>query len=1137
MSILSRFDLTPEQRAAVTGRQPAISVTAGAGSGKTLTLVGRYLSLLEAGLPLHSLVAITFTDKAAREMRNRVRAAATDWLAQSQASDLEMWQEAFSALDSALISTIHALCATILRAHPAEAGLDPAFGVLDEGASAVWRARSVEDGLAWAATQPDVVDLFSVFQEAQLRRLMSGLLSKRLDAAQALSGLTSLPLERWATALDDWCADHLDASQWEEALHRLATLQADKADDKLEVARQAVLADWTAACQAWRAKEWDLLFEKLLALRGDISTGGQKGNWAEQNLAAAREAMASLRAHFDQNLSQVVAKNKPSSWALDRRVAGLLPLVGRLFEQTEAIYQSYKSEAGALDFDDLEDMTARLLTGNQALREHWQSEIGALLLVDEFQDTNQRQRNIVYALSGFVPATAAPGRRAALFVVGDAKQSIYRFRGADVTVFRGVQADIREAGGALIDFDLTFRAHKRLVDLINALLAPLMASQEDPSRPYDVPFAPLRAYRSEPRPHMRPPYVEFVLGLGEDKDAGRWAAAVGLARHMSELQTAGQIEWQDVALLFRASTAFGIYEDALERAGIPFVTVAGRGFYDRPEIRDLLNVLAAIADPSDDLAMAGLLRSPSMGLSDAALYRLRWGGNGERRPFWTTLKHLSGLDGLEEEDRLRAESARRIVATLHDQTGRVPVAHLLKAYLDMTHYRAALRLVAGGERLRRNIDKLLGDAYGSELVSVAEFLEYVAVLRDAGVRESEAPTEAGGAVQLMTIHKAKGLEFPVVILADAGYTPGPRSEPFYLDQELGLLLHLSDGDAQPAAYRLGAWREGEQQAAEERRLLYVAATRAREKLILSGNVKLSMARASTGQLRFTGWLAELAQVVGLSEAYLADVPASPHSVSLDWGDGLATCTIQPPVSVLPPLAFSSAVPPVGGLDERADLLAPLATVTGLRATLDRKLKERESDPPERVWRVVPKDTRAVPALVIGNLTHVALRYWLFPDQPRFSDFLQPFALEAGLTDPTSIRTALGHVESLLARFQSHPLFAQITSAKRYHEVPYSVMVDGQPCNGMLDLLFCPGPDAEWTIVEFKTDHLAGTQDLAAYVGRAGYDRQVQDYVQAIEQQMGHSPKVLLVFLNVGHSIRVLAPGPDFSSWKPWEKQA
>ncbi len=469
-----------------------------------------------------------------------------------------------------------------------------------------------------------------------------------------------------------------------------------------------------------------------------------------------------------------------------------------------------------------------------------------------------------------------------------------------MAVFRQVQADIKAGGGALINFDLTFRAHESLVELSNALLAPLMFTGDDLSRPYDVPFAPLKAHRRESI--MNPPYLEFHLGLGEDKNAGRQAAAAGLANCLQKLHQAGQLQWQDAALLFRAGTAFGVYENALEQAGIPFVTIAGRGFYNRPEIRDLLNALAAIADPTDDLAMAGLLRSPAIGLTDGALYLLRHAGDGRHRPFWPTLYREQALAGLPEDDRERAEFARHVINTLHARAGRVSVARLLKVFLDMTHYRAALRLLPGGQRLRRNIDKLLADAHQSQLINISEFLEYLAALDDVGAREGEASTEAGGAVQLMTIHKAKGLEFPVVVLADAGYTGVNRPAPFYLDETLGMVINLSDGQTQPAAYRLAARREAEQQTAEGRRLLYVAATRAKEKLIISGNARRSTAKANPGKLMMGGWLAQLAEVIGLSEARLPEMPASAQNIPLNWQDGGAICTVYPPADPAPPAA-------------------------------------------------------------------------------------------------------------------------------------------------------------------------------------------------------------------------------------------
>ena len=1183
LSILSLFRLTEEQHAATTAREAAISVTAGAGSGKTRTLVGRYLALLELGLPLRSLVAITFTDKAAREMRNRIRALTADWLAQEGIADNRaLWEEAFSALDSARISTIHGLCATILRAHPAEASLDPAFSVLDEGQSAVWRARAVEEGLAWATTEPEVVRLFTLFQEAQLRRLIADLLDKRLDAEQTLAGLPEDPLALWAAAIDQWLTELLTVPSWQESLEILAELQAQKEDDKLEIARREVLVHWAEARQAQVAQDWDALYEALLVLRGAVSSRGQKGNWAVEELEAARAAMVTLRTHFDQEVSRLVNKKRPISWPLDRRVAELLPLVRRLFEQTRAIYQSYKSEAHTLDFDDLEQMTAQLLTNNEAVRTRWQQEINAVLLVDEFQDTNQRQREIVYALAGFEPtnSTSPNGKQSpspnppipqsfdfaqdkspnlpisqspnlptsSLFVVGDSKQSIYRFRGADVAVFRQVQADIKEVGGALINFDLTFRAHKLLVDLTNALLAPLMPAEDDTHRPYDVPFAALKAHRQEPRPELEPPYLEFQIGLGDDKQAGRITAAVSLTQRLMELQQSGQIEWQDVALLFRASTAFGIYEDALEQAGIPFVTIAGRGFYDRPEVRDLLNALAAIADPTDDLAMAGLLRSPAIGLSDGAIYLLRWAEPQRRRPFWQALQNLAGIEGLSTEDRQQAEFARQLIADLHEQAGRVTVAQLLKTFLDATHYRAVLRLTPGGERLRRNIDKLVADAHRSELVSITEFLEYLAALGDVGARESEAPTEAGGAVQLMTIHKAKGLEFPVVVLADAGYTGGFRSAPFFLDQELGLLLNLSENDAQPATFRLAIQREAEQEAAEERRLLYVAATRAMEKFIISGDAKLSRAKKNPGRLLFSGWLDQLAQVVGLKEVQLpAGGPIDPQPIPLDWQNGAAVCIIYPPLRLTPPDTAAGAAPPSVNLADKPDLLTPL--IAGPAAVLDEKIEERESDPPPRVWRVVPQTQYEVPAWVVGSLTHAALRHWRFPSDEgsdkglsegsdkgssevpdktlseapdeNFANFLRPFALEAGLTDQSSIDIALSRVTNLLTRFQAHPLYTELSAAERHHEVPFSLILDGETHSGIIDLLFRSSPEAAWTIAEFKTDRLSEGVNLVEHMQSKGYDRQVGIYRQAIIQLLGSSPQILLVFLNVGQTVQIL----------------
>ncbi|MFN2228076.1 MAG: UvrD-helicase domain-containing protein, partial [Anaerolineae bacterium] len=727
--ILSQLALTGAQREAATAGDAALVVTAGAGSGKTRTLAARFAHLLEAGHPLRCLVAITFTDKAAREMRSRIRGLVSEQLQTPREAPGQVptpgplphpepgpayWREVLAGLEGARIGTIHSFCAELLRAQPAEAGIDPGFSVLDENTAAVLRDRALEAALAWAANDPGASALFEALSEHRLRETVRTLLDRRLDTAAAFRVLGDDPLPAWGQALEAWLGDALAAAAWREPLAVLAEVESERESDRLEQARRAVLQAWDQVQAAQRAGAWDPCLEALCALRAAIVTGGARANWAADDLAAAREAMTGLREHFDRRLAPLADRKKPVRWQLDRQAAELLPLLQATHHRALAEYGRAREERNALDFDDLEAMAAELLAGDAAVRARWQGEIEAVL-VDEFQDTNARQRQIVYALSGFrAPQGHQAGSAAgSLFVVGDAKQSIYRFRGADVAVFRQVQADVAAAGGRQVDLDVTFRAHGPLVETLNTLLAPILGSEAEADQPFQVPFAPLRAFRQAPRPGIGGPFVEFHLGLGDSAEEGRQAAGRALAGRLHELHEREGLAWGDVALLFRASTAFPYYEDALEAAGIPFVTVAGRGFYERPEVRDLLNALAALADPRDDAAMAGLLRSPAIGLTDAALYRLRFGPDGHRRGLWAALQDAPAeLDPAGAE---RAALALNLIQDLSSLAGRVPVGRLLKRLLDATGYRAGLAL-AGGERLLRNVDKLVDDAHRSGLV-------------------------------------------------------------------------------------------------------------------------------------------------------------------------------------------------------------------------------------------------------------------------------------------------------------------------------------------------------------------------------------------------------------------------------------
>jgi ATP-dependent helicase/nuclease subunit A len=1130
MSLLSQFHFKGNQEKAVTDSASAIAVTAGAGSGKTLSLVGRYLHLLEQGYPIRSILAITFTEKAAREMRSRIR----DSLSRVSADVAQDKNSSFiippSSFDSARIGTIHSLCAEILRAHPAEAGLDPAFEVLEEGLSAALQAEAIESALAWASTDEQSAALFGVFKENELRQILNALMSRRLDVDSLLpSGhFAGLGMrEKFASSLSSYLATYLDSQTWLDSLSTLASLQSTSPEDKLELSRQSVLAQWDEIQQDRAAQNWDALLTSLTALRKATSTQGKKDNWAE--IETVRAAMTDLRQIYDEHLKFLAEKSR---FALDEQLATHLPAVHRLLDQTLCEYQSRKDERQSLDFDDLEGLTAQLLTAHPEVRAQIQSDLRAVL-VDEFQDTNDRQRQIVYALTGFntdskvsrlssVQSLETLDSRTDLFIVGDSKQSIYRFRSADVTVFRQVQADIKTSGGELIDLDLTFRAHKPLLENLNNLLAPILGESDDPARPYAVPFAPLRAYRQNPeRENIQPPFVEFHLGLGESAEEGRASAAQALAHRLRELHQTEGFAWGDMALLFRSSTAYPVYENALEAAGIPFVTVAGRGFYDRPEIRDLLNALAAIADPTDDLALLGLLRSPAFALPDAEIYRLRFPNPSSTQPAnlldSIRQRNISSRSGAEwtqhDTDSSFIFHLSSLLEELHSLSGRTSAATILKRFLDLTHYRAILASDPNGARMIRNVEKLLADAHRSRLVSLTDFLAYVQTLRDVSFREGEAPADSSnaGAVQLMTVHKAKGLEFPLTVLADAAYEHRGAGAKIQLTDTL--LLDLRGDDFHSTAWQLTARLEDYRAEAEDARLLYVAATRAKEKLLVSGHVKLK----KDGTLSLAGWLGKF--------DFLREMSMPGHFLLTDGIS--ATIYSSSPDSASdfpqPAEAFPAESPP------ESDLLPPLAPASPLA---DDTLRARESDPPQRVWRIVSKTkTPRAPAWLVGRLVHEAIRRWHFPAEVRrdfpdddFESFLRPFALESGLTDPKEIHAAIQESRRLLERLRAHSLFAELDSAERHHEVRYDLP---EPYGrGILDLLY--RTDAGWFIIDFKTDEVRSDDEARSAISQNGYDRQVARYARAIGAQLkvraepsrSVQAKTRLVFLNVNGEVKI-----------------
>lgn len=869
------MEFTPEQRTAIE-RSCNLVVTAGAGSGKTRVLVERYLRLiLEHGVG--AVLAITFTDKAAREMRARVRQTIETRARAANDDDRADWEERRAAAEAARIGTIHAFCGALLRAQPAESELDPRFVVLDEVQAGMLLAESIDAAIAQAArAASDDVELAAALAEfglAELRGMLDGMLR---GGSQVRAALAAMPAaddalcafwrERLAatraTALAELFADPAWCAAT-DALRRLGPHTPP--GDRIGAQVRAIVA-WLTSVDADTATADD--FAAIEAI--DLRSGSAKHWGGKEALEEAKSALRTLREAYKAIKEWLAAPDDD----LERRAARVTLGLRTLYDLASARYRRDKDERDALDFDDLERRARDLLVSNPAVRARWQAELRAVL-VDEFQDTNADQRDIIYALTGLLDGEAGDGRSPELFVVGDGKQSIYRFRGADVSVFRQAADDIERQGGQSTSMQMSFRTHQTLVAWVNQVTEAIFA-RPGALRSYEFPFEPLNAYR-DTAPLKR--CVELhITGGGDSADERRAAEAQAIARRIKELCESDEPivfdgadrnhRWRapkpdDFAFLFQTSTVFEIYEQALREADIPFLTTAGRGYYGRKEVQDLIHLLRTLDDPADDLALVGVLRAPLFAIDDASIISLRLANpNGA---IWDALQ--AGNNAAAADERSAAlDFARVTLRDLHARRARVTVVELLRAALASTGYLATISGLPDGARRRVNVEKLLEAVRLAGSNGLSALSEYLEDLLRAEPREGEAPLEADGSVRLMTIHRSKGLEFPIVVLPDLTRTPNSRTDAWLARRDLGLALKLRDAanEWQPSiAYRLAMDEERRMEQAERERLLYVALTRARDYLILGG---------ATGRMRGDNWFKRIAAALGWSGD--ADAPTA-----------------------------------------------------------------------------------------------------------------------------------------------------------------------------------------------------------------------------------------------------------------------
>jgi ATP-dependent exoDNAse (exonuclease V) beta subunit len=745
-----------------------VFVSAGAGTGKTTVLVERFVrAICDRGLPIDSVLAITYTERAAGELRGRIRAR----LGELGRHDLAR------ELDGAWISTIHGFCHRLLKAHPFEAAVDPNFRVIDESQSRVLAGEAFDSALErfCASEDPERIRLLATYGARGLRRMLTGVYETLRSAGRDLVlEVTERP------GLD---------SRIEELREAARCLAEDS--EAADAAREA-------AARAIEFLEQPPRPERLLELSDFTPRGGKR-----ERAATYEEARRGVE-----------------QAALDELAARDRALLEDLLRRFSDAYAAAKASESALDFEDLQ-LTARdLLRDQPAIRER-ESWRFRSVLVDEFQDTNRLQCELIDLL-----ATED------LFFVGDEFQSIYRFRHADVEVFR----ERREASGGVLALTENYRSRPEVLQVINHLF----------SSDFGDAFQPLSAAGRFEDPAFGPAVELLVTDKSTYKDTGvhwRDAEAKHVAARVKDLVDSGEATPGEIVLLFAAGTDARLYEQALRELALPTFRATGRDYYHQQQVVDLLAYLRLLHNRYDDEAVVTVLASPFVGISNDGLVHLR--RSAERRPLFVGLEK-SVPAGLSDRDERLVRAFRQRFDRLARLAPRLSLERLCERIMTEHDYDLAVLAQWDGRRRYANLRKLARLARSYEELrgpDVEGFVRFVRELDTVGASELEAVAEEEGTdvIRLLTIHGAKGLEFKVVVVADAGRHGASRDADEILclpDGRLGFrVADPSTGKRRPTSdYQEVKEVEDEAAEAERRRLYYVAMTRAIDRLIVSGSI-------------------------------------------------------------------------------------------------------------------------------------------------------------------------------------------------------------------------------------------------------------------------------------------------------------
>jgi ATP-dependent exoDNAse (exonuclease V) beta subunit len=1029
------------QQAAIERWGQDVCVVAGPGSGKTRVLIERFRWLVAAqGVPASRILAVTFTEKAATEIKRRLLASFAETAGLQE------------QIERAWVSTIHGFCTRLLRENAIAAGVDPNFELLDEP-----QARL----LAGACADRVLDQLLDEFPD-QTRGILSELDVAGQDWATALLHLYdesrsagvpvgSLQLQQPASGPDTWR---------EIAIMARAALSDPPNGTVNQRQAHARMHQWCHSLLAVETEPvpWQQRIALLdMAIPPGKLKAGSRARWAADQLRD--KLIPHCRA------AMILAAREP-----------LYPVCLQALLLLDISYRKAKQLRAVLDFEDLQEAAIGLLESDATLRDRIRESFDQVLL-DELQDTNRLQWRLM-------DLVRHPSR---LFAVGDVNQSIYYFRHADPDVFRHYRDRLAETGKDIDQLRENYRSRHEIVAAVNAVVPYLLDGVERHE------LLARREYPSKAEPSIECVHT-FPATPGDDPalTEARW-----IARRVREIEGRLLIgkpgeqrlaRLSDIAILSRTILSLAPIQQALDERGIPSVVSGGRSFFETREVRDLLSWLGVLADPLDDQNLLVVLRSPLVGVSDDTLLQL----SAVEEGLWAAIRQNPGDDS---EDWLRLKSFAGLIETQRAAAGRTPPDEMLADAIDHSSYACDLP-----DRAQANIAKLLAmlrEIARSGPVGLGRVVESLARLRRIGSEPEAAAAERTDAVRLLSVHAAKGLEFPIVFVA-AMRNGGQNRDPILCFDEAGHLgarwRHPATGQGIPDPVHLNVSRRKQlQQEGEEDRLLYVAMTRAEEHLVFSASPGGNGAwwkrvteafNIATGvpKEEFQGTV-HLLDGTAIGVRFISQVPAGTAATRLQT-------QTEPPVRMMPPdeYNYQESVVPVTSVAQHA--FCPrqyfLARYLGWPAAGNRQSNEPPAPEPQA-------DPVEWSASELGVMVHE-----LLAGKREAADVpLEAVDLTKSFTD--SILGARARRATTIA-----------------HEFDFLLSLEGMIVRGQMDLWF--EEDGELVLIDYKTDQVtAGQEHRQAF----RYGPQMRLYAMALERWRKRPvTRAFIFFLRTGVAVPV-----------------